>query len=167
MGHLRLAGADCAEAGLHRRAAAVLRMWIRRHLVRSIVVVDEGDGLADRHRHGGRRDAAPRDRDGRPTGAAGAAVANDDRDRARGGVAPARGQQAEGDEGSCETRAHVTHGQKNFREMLKPIIQVSLLMPLLVSCAKVVERPLEKLIWNVCPPARISIPKLPWATPGL
>ena len=43
----------------------------------------------------------------------------------------------------------------------------SLLMPLRASWPSVVPKPFDKLIWNVWPPDRISIPKLPWSTPGL
>ena len=87
---------------LHRRAAAVLRMRIRRHLVRPVVVVDERDGLADRDRHVGGLTPAPRDRDRRAVGAAGAAVPDDDGDAAAGErwrAAAARGRaDAEGRE---------------------------------------------------------------------
>jgi hypothetical protein len=70
-------GGDDAEAILHARTAAVLRVGVRSHFVRLVVVVDEGDRLADRHRHRWLVDAVGRHRDRRADGTAGAAVLDD------------------------------------------------------------------------------------------
>ena len=45
--------------------------------------------------------------------------------------------------------------------------QESWLMPPRAICPSVVPKPFEKLTWKVCPPARLSRPKLAWPTPGL
>ena len=56
--------------------------------------------------------------------------------------------------------------QKNFLEMLKPRYQSSLPVPPRASWPIVVPKPFEKLSWNTWPPARFSMPKVPWLTPG-
>ena len=50
--------------------------------------------------------------------------------------------------------------------MLKPIYQLSLLNAPRAICPSVVPNPFETLIWNRWPPARPSMPKLIWLTPG-
>src|SRR5688500_8030948 len=153
-------------------------MGIRVHVVRDGIVVDERHARAGCDRDVPRRGTARGDGD-RRRDAAGTGPRIRRRARRRAIVAVAAGGECR--EGECERNAadrqsirppgagdatSVCAHQKNFLEILNPIYQSSFDEPPRASWLIVLPRPLEKLNWKTCPPARFSMPNVPWCTPG-